>query len=93
MRGSKTTATNHVKMIVRWLHKQNITNISYGIIIPVKNKRDPIPTVKIKSESGAQLITITGKLYRQDIRIYDNVSKKKLKDMIKNQFNNKLRIL
>ncbi len=93
MRGSKTTAIKHVRAIVKILNKENILNISYGIIINVRNRRDHTLSIKIRNESGAKLISVTSKLYKQELRIYDNVSEKILKDIIKNKLTGKFRLL
>lgn len=93
MRGSKTTAIDQVKVIVKVLKKNMITNISYGIIIQVKNRRDHRTTIKLTSESGAHLMSITGKMYKQEFRIYDNVSQKVIKDILKKNLNESFRIL
>ncbi len=93
MRGSKTTAISHVRVIVKLLKKKNIVNISYGVIVPVRHRRDNIPTIKLKLESGAKLITVTSKLYKQEFRIYDNVPQKIIKDILKKNLSKTFRIL
>jgi hypothetical protein len=93
MRGTKTTATDPVKKIVKILKKQNITNISFGIIVSIKGRRDHRSTVKYTSESGAHLITVTGKMYRQEFRIYDDVSREVILKILKEKLGEAFRIL
>ncbi len=93
MRGSKTTAIDPVKKIVKVLQKQSITNISYGIIISIKGRRDHRVTIKHNSESGAHLLTITGKRYKQEFRIYDDVSSKVILHILKENLGESFRIL
>ncbi|MCD5390157.1 MAG: hypothetical protein LR005_02125 [Candidatus Pacebacteria bacterium] len=93
MRGSKTTATDPVKKMVKILKKQGITNISYGIIISIKGRRDHRATIKHNSESGAHLLTITGKRYKQEFRIYDDVSREVILNILKDKLGEAFRIL
>ena len=93
MRGSKTTAINSIKKIVKILKKQGITNISYGIIVSIKGRRDHIATIKYNSESGAHLITVTGKRYKQEFRIYDDVSKEVILRLLKEKLGEAFRVL
>lgn len=93
MRGSKTTATDPVRKIVKILHKQNITNTSYGIIVSVKGRRDHRATIKHSSESGAHLLTVTGKRYKQELRIYDEVSPEVIMDILEKNLGEAFRIL
>ena len=93
MRGSKTTATDPVKKITKILKKQNITNISYGIIVSIKGRRDHRATVKCTSESGAHLITVTGKRYKQEFRIYDEVSQGVIIQLLKEKLGEAFRVL
>ena len=93
MRGSKTTAIEPVKVIIKILKKQDITNISFGIIITVKGRRDHRVTIKHTSESGAHLLTITGKKYKQQLRIYDAVSSEVILNILKKNLGEQFRIL
>lgn len=93
MRGSKTTAIDPVKKMVKILKKQGITNISYGIIISIKGRRDHRVTVKHNSESGAHLLTLTGKRYKQEFRIYDDVSREVILNILREKLGEVFRIL
>ncbi len=93
MRGNKTTALKSVQYINKLLAKHNITNTSYGIIVFVKNRRDHRTTIKLSSESGAHLLTVTGKLYKQEFRIYDEVSAEVLLAIFKKNLGEQFRIL
>lgn len=93
MRGSKTTAIDAVKIINKILKKYHITNTSYGIIISIKGRRDHRATVKHTSESGAHLLTVTGKRYKQQFRIYDEVSKDVILNILKENLGEQFRIL
>ena len=93
MRGSKTTAIEPVKLINKILKKHGITNISYGIIISIKGRRDHRATVKHFSESGAHLLTVTGKRYKQEFRIYDDVSPEVILTILKENLGEQFRIL
>ncbi len=93
MRGSKTTATDPVKKIKKILHKNGITNTSYGIIISIKGRRDHRATIKHNSESGAHLLTVTGKRYKQEFRIYDDVSKDVILHILEKNLGEAFRIL
>lgn len=93
MRGNKTTALESVQYINKLLAKHNITNTSYGIIVFVKNRRDHRTTIKLSSESGAHLLTVTGKLYKQEFRIYDEISAEVLLAILKKNLGEQFRIL
>ena len=93
MRGTKTTATEPVILINKLLKKQGITNTSYGIIISVKSRRDHRVTVKHSSESGSHLLTVTGKKYKQQFRIYDDVSPEVILNILKKNLGEQFRIL
>jgi len=93
MRGSKTTAIHSVKVINKLLKKQGIVNTSYGIIISIKGRRDHRTTVKHNSESGAHLLTVTGKMYKQEFRIYDDVSPEVIMNILKDNLGEQFRIL
>ena len=93
MRGKKTTAIDSVKKIEKVLRKQGIENISYGIIVSIKGRRDHRATIKHNSESGAHLLTITGKRYKQEVRIYDDVSPEVILDILKEKLGEAFRIL
>ena len=93
MRGSKTTAIDPVKIINKLLKKQGITNTSFGIIVSIKGRRDHRITIKHMSESGAHLLTVTGKMYKQQFRIYDEVSKDVILKILKENLGEQFRIL
>lgn len=93
MRGSKTTAIDPVKKMVKILKKQGVTNISYGIIVSVKGRRDHRATVKHNSESGAHLLTVTGKRYKQEFRIYDDVSPEVVLSILNKNLGEAFRVL
>jgi hypothetical protein len=93
MRGNKTTAINSVKIINKLLKKYGITNTSYGIIISIKGRRDHRTTIKHSSESGAHLLTVTGKMYKQEFRIYDDVSPEVIVNILKENLGEQFRIL
>lgn len=73
-RGKKTTIIPQAKEIEKVLRKNGISDISYGIIIPVKGRKDHIVTIKRSDESGAHLLIVVSKRYKQQIRVYDAVS-------------------
>lgn len=93
MRGNKTTAIDPVQKIVKILKKNDITNISFGIIVAIKGRRDHRVTIKHNSESGAHLITVTGKRYKQEFRIYDEVSKEVILNILNKKLGEGFRIL
>ena len=93
MRGKKTTATDPVKKIEKVLKKQGINDISYGIIVSIKGRRDHRTTIKHSSESGAHLLTITGKRYKQELRIYDDISPEVILNILKEKLGEAFRIL
>lgn len=93
MRGSKTTAIDSVKKMAKILKKYEISNISYGIIISIKGRRDHRITVKHNSESGAHKLTVTGKRYKQEFRIYDEISPEVILRILKENLGETFRIL
>lgn len=93
MRGNKTTAIDSVRVINKLLKKHGITNTSFGIIISIKGRRDHRTTIKHTSQSGAHLLTVTGKRYKQEFRIYDDVSPEVILDILKNNLGEQFRIL
>ena len=93
MRGKKTTAIDPVKKIEKVLKKQGISNISYGIIVSIKGRRDHRASIKHQSESGCHLLTITGKRYKQEVRIYDDVSPEVILDILKGKLGEAFRVL
>lgn len=93
MRGSKTTAIDAVKTINKLLKKYGITNTSYGIIISIKGRRDHRVTIKHSSESGCHLLTLTAKMYKQQFRIYDDVSAEVILTILKDNLGEQYRIL
>ena len=93
MRGNKTTAIDAVKVINKILAKHGITNTSFGIIISIKGRRDHRTTVKHHSESGAHLLTVTSKMYKQEFRIYDDVSREVIMNILEKNLGEQFRIL
>ena len=93
MRGNKTTAIDSVKLIQKILHKHGITNTSFGIIVSIKGRRDHRTTIKHRSESGAHLLTVTGKMYKQEFRIYDDVSPNVILGILEKSLGEQFRIL
>lgn len=93
MRGKKTSVIDTAKPVLKIFKKQNISDISFGIIISVKNRKDHRSTIKITELSGCHLLTITGKMYKQEVRIYDNVSRDVIIDILKNNLGEQYRIL
>lgn len=93
MRGNKTTAIDGVKIINKLLKKYGIVNTSYGIIISIKGRRDHRTSVKHISETGCHLLTITGKRYKQEFRIYDDVSPEVIMNILRENLGEQFRIL
>ena len=93
MRGNKTTAIDGVKIINKLLKKYGIVNTSYGIIISIKGRRDHRTSVKHNSETGCHLLTITGKRYKQEFRIYDDVSPEVIMNILRENLGEQFRIL
>jgi hypothetical protein len=93
MRGKKTTALEKVQEIDCLLKKHGITDTSFGIIIPVRNRRDHRVTVKYIHEGSCHLLSITTKLYKQEYRIYDQVPKNTLMGILENNLGEQFRIL
>ena len=93
MRGKKTTAISPVKVMAKILKKQGISNISFGIIVSVKGKKDHRVTVKHTSESGAHMLTVTGKMYKQEVRIYDDVSPEVILGILNKELGESYRVL
>ena len=93
MRGNKTTALGSVKHINKLLEKHGITNTSYGIIIFIKGRHDHRTTLKLSSESGSHLLTVTGKMYKQEFRIYDDVSSEVILNILRQNLGEQFRIL
>ena len=93
MRGSKTTAIDPARKITKILKKEGLHNISYGIIVSVQKRRDHRISIKLSYESGAQLLSITGKRYKQELRIYDDISREKILQILKNRLGETFRIL
>ncbi len=81
------------KHINKLLKKHGITNTSYGIIIFIKDRRDHQTTIKCKSESGSHLLTVTGKMHKQEFRIYDDVSHELILNILKQNLGEQFRIL
>lgn len=93
MRGDKTTATDASRKILAILKKEKISDISYGIIISIKQRKDSTIDVKIKEESGCLLLTITGKRYKQELRVYGIPDALVIKKMLeKSKHNIRIRI-
>ena len=93
MRGSKTSAIDPVKKIVHLLKKKSVDNISYGIIISIKGRRDHRVSVKCSPESGALLLSVTGKRYKQELRIYEKISQEDLCALLRENLGENFRIL
>lgn len=93
MRGNKTTAIDQVKYLNKILKKHGIEDVSYGIIVSVKNRRDHKTTIKIASQKGNHLVTVTTKLYKQEFRIYDDVSSEVLRNILKQNLGEQYRVL
>lgn len=93
MRGNKTTAIDAVKTINTLLAKHHITNTSFGIIISVRGRRDHRSTIKHQSESGAHVLTVTSKMYKQEYRIYDDVSPEVIMNILRQNLGEQFRIL
>tara|TARA_B100001765_G_scaffold215143_1_gene185675 strand:+ start:1908 stop:2189 length:282 start_codon:yes stop_codon:yes gene_type:complete len=93
MRGNKTTATEPVQAINKILKKHGITNTSYGIIIPVKNRQDHRVTIKYVNETGAHKLVVTGKYGKQEFRIYDDISEDYLREILISNLGEQYRIL
>ena len=93
MRGNKTTATEPVKVINKIFKKYGITDTSYGIIVPIKNRKDHRVTIKYVAETGAHKLVVTGKYGKQEFRIYDDVSQEYLYEILKENLGEQYRIL
>lgn len=93
MRGNKTTAIGPIKKINKLLKKYGIIKTSYGIIVQVKGRRDHRATIKHASMKGCHLITVTGKRYKQEFRIYDDVSPEVILNIFKENLGEQYRIL
>lgn len=93
MRGNKTTAIDAVKLINTILNKHGITNTSFGIIVSIKGRRDHRTNIKHSSESGAHLLTVTSKRYKQEFRIYDDVSPEVIMNILEQNLGEQYRIL
>lgn len=93
MRGNKTTAIDPVKKIAKILKKRGVHNISYGIIISIKGRKDHRATVKLSSQTGCHLLTITSKRYKQETRIYDDVDQKTILSILHENLGEQFRIL
>ena len=93
MRGNKTTATEPVKQINKLLKRHGITKTSYGIIVFIRGRRDHRTTVKHSSETGSHLLTVTGKMYKQEFRIYDDVSPEVILNILKQNLGEQFRVL
>lgn len=93
MRGNKTTAIDAVKTINKILAKHGIDNTSFGIILSIKGRRDHRTTIKHNSESGAHLLTVTSKMYKQEFRIYDDVSPDVIMNILQQNLGEQFRIL
>ncbi|WP_456476312.1 hypothetical protein, partial [Oceanithermus sp.] len=90
---SKTSVIDPAKKIVRILNKEGLRDISYGIIISIKGRRDHRVTVKCNRESGAHLISVTGKRYKQELRMYEKISQEQLLGILKEKLGENFRIL
>lgn len=93
MRGNKTTAIDAVRVINKILKKYGIINTSYGIIISIKGRRDHRAAVKHSSKTGCHLLTVTGKRYKQEFRIYDDVSKDVIMNILTENLGEQFRIM
>lgn len=93
MRGNKTTAIDSVRIINKLLKKYGIINTSYGIIISIKGRRDHRATVKHSSMKGCHLLTVTAKRYKQEFRIYDDVSPEVILNVLNENLGEQFRIL
>ena len=93
MRGKKTSSIDAIKIITKILEKNNIQEISYGIIVFVKNRKDHKVSVKIQELSGALLITATSKRYKQEIRIYGDETKESITKILQEELGENFRIL
>lgn len=93
MRGSKTTAIEPVRNIIKVLRKNNIEDIGLGIIVSIKGRRDHRASIKYNQESGAHLLTVTGKRYKQEFRIYDNISHEIIMNILKKNLGEQFRVL
>lgn len=93
MRGSKTTALDAVQKINSLLAKHGIIHTSYGIIVSIKGRRDHHTTIKHRSHSGCHLLTIISKMYKQEFRIYDNISPNTLMNILKKNLGEQYRFL
>lgn len=93
MRGKKTTAIQKVKEIDTILKKNGIYDTSFGIIIPVRKRRDHRVTVKYIHEGSCHLLSVTTKLYKQEYRIYDQVTKNTLVGILKEHLGEQFRFI
>ncbi|MCI5051157.1 MAG: hypothetical protein MRY57_02520 [Candidatus Pacebacteria bacterium] len=93
MRGNKTTAIDSVKIINKLFKKHGVTHTSFGIIVSIKGRRDHRTTIKHNLESGCHLLTVTQKRYKQEYRIYDDVSKEVIMNILSNNLGEQFRIL
>jgi hypothetical protein len=93
MRGKKTSVIDTAEPILKLLKKNSITDISYGIIISVKDRKDHRTSIKITPESGCLLMTLTGKRYKQELRIYGILEKEEIERNLKKELGEQYRIL
>ncbi len=93
MRGKKTSLIEALEKVVLILKKNKINEIAYGIIIPVKKRKDHRVSVKIQEKSGAILISATGKRYKQEIRVYGAQEKEMIKKILQEKLGENYRFL
>ncbi len=92
MKGKKTTLTDASRKIYEILLKNNINKVACGIIIQVKGRKDHKISIKIKQENGCTNLSVTGKYYKQELRIYDEEIEK-ISQLLKKENDENLRIL
>lgn len=93
MRGKKTSLIDTAEPILKILKKHEISDISYGIIVSIKNRKDHRTSIKVTAESGCLLMTLTGKRYKQELRIYGEYTSKYIQKILKPNLGEQYRFL
>lgn len=93
MRGKKTSIIEPAEKIISILKKHHYDDFSYGIITQVRGRKDHRITIKITSKSGCLLFSITGKRYKQEIRLYRENEKENIEKILKEKLNENFRLI
>ncbi len=93
MKGKKTTLSDAAQKVYAFLSASGVQKIACGIILRVHKRRDHKISIKVEDEKTCIKLSVTGKYYKQELRIYDGSTRDKIIQLLKEASPENIRII